>query len=346
MRQLPGVQFLPTSAPDIVERLKAIDADPTPIGKDIYQRKPNRHVHVIYSPDYDDGSYFNDLCSVFTNLGFITTAHFISSSNLQMTAKSIPLEDIVYLHVDVSSDIDTTECSVARFFESNYPFVIGSMTTYTEVCARKSSMNEKFAEHAVPYVPSIRVENIHMLSDSQFLDSISKINPPFFVKVDEGYNSLGTGNDCVLHSVPDCINKASQMVKDYGPVVIQPFLSGREFTIAVSPSQAYHPIERLFMASSLISPPDGTPAECQVSSAEASLIEELRTVAHNAYKAVGGTSYGRVDIRMDGAGKLYVLEVNNTCSFGVNSYFSLSLEPFGLCREDVIKEVLAQDGLI
>jgi D-alanine-D-alanine ligase-like ATP-grasp enzyme len=35
--------------------------------------------------------------------------------------------------------------------------------------------------------------------------------------------------------------------------------------------------------------------------------------------------YGRVDIRGDSKGNLYVLEVNNNCSFAANSYLEMSL---------------------
>jgi D-alanine-D-alanine ligase len=40
----------------------------------------------------------------------------------------------------------------------------------------------------------------------------------------------------------------------------------------------------------------------------------LKKISVDAYKAVGGTGYGRIDIRMDArSGKLYVLEVNAQC---------------------------------
>ena len=44
------------------------------------------------------------------------------------------------------------------------------------------------------------------------------------------------------------------------------------------------------------------------------MVKKIEKLSLQAYKAVGGTGYGRLDIRMDkNTGKMYMLEVNAQC---------------------------------
>ena len=73
-----------------------------------------------------------------------------------------------------------------------------------------------------------------------------------------------------------------------------------------------------------------TNPHCVYNIAPPELQERLRDTAARAFTAVGGIGYGRVDMRMDSAGRIYVLEVNANCS--------LSRE------EPTIAHALAQHG--
>lgn len=52
-------------------------------------------------------------------------------------------------------------------------------------------MNTLFAKNGVRYVPSVRVATVEELRESQIADKIRTLTRPYFIKVDDGCNSLG-----------------------------------------------------------------------------------------------------------------------------------------------------------
>ena len=74
--------------------------------------------------------------------------------------------------------------------------------------------------------------------------------------------------------------------------------------------------------------------------------EPLRTrladTALQAYRALSGCGYARVDVRMDDAGRLYVLEVNANCGLSSDGQTSVSwiLQLAGQRIHKLIEELL------
>jgi len=123
-----------------------------------------------------------------------------------------------------------------------------------------------------------------------------------------------------------------------GGVVVEQFIKGPEFTTLIVGSSArpdecinYQPVERVFHASlpenerflsfdrlwefyedESAMPGHGNFYEYAPASHE--LISSLQQITRDAYRAVNGVGYARLDIRMDeDTKKLYVLEVNAQC---------------------------------
>jgi D-alanine-D-alanine ligase len=82
---------------------------------------------------------------------------------------------------------------------------------------------------------------------------------------------------------------------------------------------------------------------------EKELGEKIRAISLDAYRAVNGTGYTRVDIRMDDkSGNLYVLEVNAQCGLSEDENFTsigAILKANGTSFKEMILEVL-QDAFI
>jgi hypothetical protein len=57
---------------------------------------------------------------------------------------------------------------------------------------------------------------------------------PLFIKVDDGFNSLGLSNASVIHSMDDLMQEGGEMISKYGPILVQPYISGRGLLIAMS----------------------------------------------------------------------------------------------------------------
>ena len=79
---------------------------------------------------------------------------------------------------------------------------------------------------------------------------------------------------------------------------------------------------------------------------------EVRRISWEAYKAVGGDGYGRVDLRMDNATKqVYVLEVNAQCEIAEDEELSATgailyyeQKPFSYLVEKIINYALNKNN--
>ena len=69
--------------------------------------------------------------------------------------------------------------------------------------------------------------------------------------------------------------------------------------------------------------------------------EEIQRVAKRVYRTLGLTGYARIDLRMDGAGKVYVIEANPNPQLAYGEDFAESAERGGLGYEALLERILA-----
>lgn len=74
------------------------------------------------------------------------------------------------------------------------------------------------------------------LESEQVQRRLRQIRPPYFVKVDDGFNSLGLSNNCVAHSLKELQQVSADLLREYGPVLIQRFVGGRGISHNLPPS--------------------------------------------------------------------------------------------------------------
>jgi len=174
---------------------------------------------------------------------------------------------------------------------------------------------------------------------------LGRLGAPLIVKPAVSAGSMGITIKSVVHSAKALTSEVRQLYDGYrgwnltdGGVFAESFISGREFTTFIVGSydaptrrRVYPPIERVFHAK--LPPTEQflsfdrlweiyereTPfgegeSLWQYAAAPASLAKRIAKVSWDAYAAVEGRGYGRVDLRYDAVSKqLYVLEVNAQC---------------------------------
>ncbi|KAJ1505516.1 hypothetical protein HMI56_001089 [Coelomomyces lativittatus] len=204
-------------------------------------------------------------------------------------------------------------------------------------------MNDLFLKKNVPHCPNLRVEHIDESNYDSLLKSLRQIKAPLFVKVDDGMDSEGLFQDCVAQTPEMALVTAKKLIHEFGPVNIQSYLPGREFTVALTPKGPLHPVERIFQKDELFSPKNGTASEKPLGVEETQLIETCKEVAWKAYQAVEGSCYGRADLRCDSENRVFALEVNTTCGFGPNSYFAISCRAANSSREKVVADIILSE---
>ncbi len=142
---------------------------------------------------------------------------------------------------------------------------------------------------------------------------------PLIIKHPSSYGSIGMTKDSRVTSAAALRDEGLRFLARFGEVLIEEFIEGREFTVLVSEDpdgdpHAYRPVECSF-------PPGETFKHFDLKwvdfagiawapVADEALAARLCDATSRMFSGLGGTGYGRADIRVDRDGQLFVLEMN------------------------------------
>jgi len=144
-----------------------------------------------------------------------------------------------------------------------------------------------------------------------------RLEYPLFIKpVSEG-TGKGITEKNLIKSPAELKEMAEYILTRYNqPAIVEEYLPGREFTVGVIGSGE----DTVAIGGMEIECRNNYPYSveykenykeyCKYIPMAQELSEECKTVALNAWKALGGVDAGRVDVKADRSGKMYLLEVN------------------------------------
>lgn len=176
--------------------------------------------------------------------------------------------------------------------------------------------------------------------------AVAHLRFPMIVKHPSSYGSIGMGRDARCTTPTELRALVERNLAAYGGALIEEFIEGREFTVLVAepgPGEAaprtWAPVEFTFPPGESFKHFDLKWRDWRgmhtLPVTEPELAARLRADAQAFFTAIGGTGYGRCDVRMDAEGRLYTLEINPNCgifypeeAFG-SADFILGLEPGG-----------------
>lgn len=147
---------------------------------------------------------------------------------------------------------------------------------------------------------------------------------PLFVKHPSSYASVGLTPNSKVEDAKALLTQARIMLEAYGGALIEEFIEGIEYTalVAENPDDpedpiVYQPIQYRF--------PEGESFKHEslkwvvyedmdaISVEDVELADRLRDISARFFKGMNGRSYGRCDIRIDGEGRAFMLEINSNC---------------------------------
>ncbi|MEO5984407.1 MAG: hypothetical protein ABIP80_02810, partial [Ferruginibacter sp.] len=151
------------------------------------------------------------------------------------------------------------------------------------------------------------------------------LNYPLFIKPLKAGDSLGIDENSMVTNEAEAIDKAACIINEYGPLLMEEYVMGREFTVMVAADLrnengvvVFDPVEYIFpkgrsfktyaLKTSELHP------ESNVRVNDPDLNERLKEASENVFKGFGGVGYARLDFRMNAADELFFLEINFTCS--------------------------------
>lgn len=136
----------------------------------------------------------------------------------------------------------------------------------------------------------------------------------------------------------------TEAAKFDGELLIERWLSGPEYTVAVLGDEALPSIrvKTPHAFYDYVAKYENTSTEyiCPAGLSD-DIEQQLRTLALDAFNAVGGHGWGRVDIMLDTAGKPQLLEVNMVPGMTAKSLVPMAAKQHGLSFSELVMRILA-----
>ncbi|KAG0087477.1 hypothetical protein BGZ93_003018 [Podila epicladia] len=169
------------------------------------------------------------------------------------------------------------------------------------------------------------------------LEGLAKLTFPLLVKPANSSSSRGISTKSVVDSPEEAYERAMETKRIWGPVYVEEYITGREYTALVSGSErtgihVYKVLERVFRAQipereRLLTHEMKWGENCYGKNASVAAASwwmqiclepdqtRLQKVSKEIYASFGGNGYCRMDLREDHrTGKIYVVDVNANCS--------------------------------
>ncbi len=184
------------------------------------------------------------------------------------------------------------------------------------------------------------------------VDWAEQINFPLILKPPQEDASLGITGKSVVNDVRELLETMSSLQSEYqSPVLAEEFIDGREFYVGVlgnSNPRALPIIELDFSSFPKDQPriaswaakwgEDGEGAGAEFAGTksvfpgdlEEELANRIQQVAVDAFNALRLRDYARVDLRVNAAGEIYVIEVNPNCYLEKESEFAQAARKEGI----------------
>ena len=264
--------------------------------------------------------------------------------------------------------------SVIHYLEGQGCTYTGANATFYAISTSKIIMKKAFDKAGISTAPWFDITSPVFHLNGEF----HQVPKPVLVKPAVSAGSIGLGVRNVVHTQDELTTLVKDLYKGYhgwevaaGGFVAESFIKGREFTCFIIGSGddvfVYAPVEIAFHQKlpeleKFLSfdrlwefyEGEGPIGEGEdfynFLPVEEGLADQVMALSKEAYKAVGGAGYGRVDIRRDEAtDNLFVLEVNAQCGLSEDENFTAigavlryAREPYHQMLALIIKEAIAR----
>jgi D-alanine-D-alanine ligase len=246
---------------------------------------------------------------------------------------------VVFNLFEGSLDDTETESYVAGLLEwSGIPYT-GSPPQAMSLARAKHTAKMVLRGAGVPTAPFLVVDQLPVPA--------CKLEWPVIVKAAKQDASVGLDQHSVCTDQQQLEERVSYILQTYGaPVLVEEFIDGREFNVAVVeiPEFRYLPPAEIIFEKKAGEWPiltyagkwtpgsnayEGTPPKYPAD-IPAPLARKLGNIALRAFRLLGCRDYARVDFRVSGAGKPYVLEMNPNPEISDEAGFARCLSSAGL----------------
>jgi len=241
--------------------------------------------------------------------------------------------------------VTRAESLVAGTLElTGVPFT-GARPEVMVTCLRKPMANALLAARGLP-VPRWAMPNGHRVPGDFPL--------PAIVKPATEDASVGIDQNSVVTSRAALTARVAEMSEQFDEIIVQQYIGGRELAVGFVGDQALPVSEIDFSAMpngawpilsfdakwDPGSPEDAGSQPVCPARIPKTLQDKLVGIARDAWRAVGGSGYGRVDFRVDDAGQPWVLEVNPNPDLSEDAGLARMARAFGWSYDELVLRIV------
>ncbi len=161
-------------------------------------------------------------------------------------------------------------------------------------------------------------------SEADLARAVEQLRFPMFVKHHSSYASNGLTRNSKVDTVDELMVQAGLMLRAYGGALIEEYVDGLECTVLVSENPSdltdpitYQPLQYRFPEGEAFKHFDLKWVDYHGLEAfpvtDPALDRRLREMASRFFLGMRGAGFGRCDIRVDGEGRPFMLEINPNC---------------------------------
>ena len=222
--------------------------------------------------------------------------------------------DVYFNLCDGSSDEEYPGLDVVEALEEfNLPYTGANSEFYDPT---REQMQAAAESHGVGFAKGHRVTN-----ESDLDRLAATLQFPLMVKHPQSYSSIGMTRDSRVDNLEQLHAQFKRISLEFGSARVEEFIVGPEFNVFAvdNPDDLDHPF--VYPPTELIFPEGdefwhtdikwdySVPFEFRELK-DPELARRLQEAGSKMYLAIGGTGYGRCDVRMRADGSLHVLEIN------------------------------------
>ena len=278
----------------------------------------------------------------------------LRADNLKEFIDNLSEEDnsVVFNLCEGAFDYSGFEMNVAALFELLDVEFTGSGPISLGIALNKGLTKDILTSRGVPTPPYFVASVVEDCTNHN-------LDYPLIVKPVKEDASIGIEPSAVVHNLEDLKERVDHVITTYDQeALVEGFVDGREFNQAIlgtgASKEALPPSEIDFSTF-----PEGQP---KIISYEAKWItdsplytnsmpicpapvteveaEKLKAAAFKAYDAIGCRDYGRVDMRMDSDGNVFVLEVNPNPDISTDAGLPRAAKCVGFEYDDLVYRIV------
>ena len=204
---------------------------------------------------------------------------------------------------------------------NNYLDLVGIPYIASSKAALDNESNKIVAKQIIKQA-KIKTADFFIAEPGQYLNELSiPICFPLFIKPVTGGDSIGIDSKSIVHDFAAFEEKVLDIkLKQNSCALVETYLSGREYSVGIFEDSNNHNLKAMPIEISVKANNDGyhildfdtknNDTEIVMPVTDIKVFKKLSKLAKLAFKALGGKSLGRIDVKMNHLGEPHFIEAN------------------------------------